>query len=132
MKYILDTHVLLWILTNPKEISDNVKTLIENPNNEILVSAVSFWEISLKFSIGKLALENYIPEDFYQASLKMGFNLIPIKPETTQNFHHLNSFYHRDPFDRMLIWQAISENYTLITKDSTINLYKTEGLKTIW
>jgi myosin-crossreactive antigen len=61
-----------------------------------------------------------------------GFNLIPIKPEVTQSFHHLNSFYQRDPFDRMLIWQAITENYTLITKDSTINLYKTEGLKTIW
>lgn len=132
MKYILDTHVLLWLLTNPKELSDNVKSIIENPKNEITVSAISFWEISLKFSIGKLTLENYIPEDFYQASVKMGFNLIPIKPEVTQSFHHLNSFHHRDPFDRMLIWQAITENYTLITKDSTINLYKTEGLKTIW
>jgi PIN domain nuclease of toxin-antitoxin system len=132
MKYILDTHVLLWLLTNPKELSDNVKSIIENPKNEITVSAISFWEISLKFSIGKLTLENFIPEDFYQASVKMGFNLIPIKPEVTQSFHHLNSFYQRDPFDRMLIWQAITENYTLITKDSTINLYKTEGLKTIW
>jgi PIN domain nuclease of toxin-antitoxin system len=132
MKYILDTHVLLWLLTNPKELSDNVKSIIENPKNEITVSAISFWEISLKFSIGKLTLENFIPEDFYQASVKMGFNLIPIKPEVTQSFHHLNVFYHRDPFDRMLIWQAITENYTLITKDSTINLYKTEGLKTIW
>lgn len=132
MKYILDTHVLLWLLTNPKELSDNVKSIIENPKNEITVSAISFWEISLKFSIGKLTLENFIPEDFYQASVKMGFNLIPIKPEVTQSFHHLNVFHHRDPFDRMLIWQAISENYTLITKDSTINLYKTEGLKTIW
>jgi PIN domain nuclease of toxin-antitoxin system len=132
MKYILDTHALLWLLTKPKELSESVKTIIENPKNEIIVSAVSFWEISLKFSIGKLVLENFVPEDFYQTTLKMGFNLISIKPEITQNFHHLKGVYHRDPFDRMLIWQAITENYTIITKDSTINLYKTEGLKTIW
>ncbi len=48
------------------------------------------------------------------------------------SYYKLDATYHRDPFDRMLIWQAISEKFTLITKDSTINLYKTAGLKTIW
>ncbi len=132
MRYLLDTHVLLWLLTDKEKLSSAVKNIIENPENNITVSSISFWEISLKYSIGKLQLINYVPEDFYEASLKMEFEILPIQPKICNTFHHLEASFHKDPFDRMLIWLSITENYTLLTCDATIKLYESIGLKTLW
>jgi PIN domain nuclease of toxin-antitoxin system len=132
MKYLLDTHTLIWLVTDTERLSLRVKKLIEEPSNQIFVSAISFWEVSLKFAIGKLQLVGGDAQDLLNACMNLGFKTISIDPEICASFSQLKVYYHRDPFDRMLIWQAISENYTLVTKDSTINLYKTEGLKTIW
>ena len=132
MNYLLDTHTLIWLNTKKEKLSAKVAGVVENPENQIFVSSISFWEISLKYSLGKLIFENYIPEDFYEASKKMGFELLPLTPEICNTFHHLKANYHRDPFDRMLIWLAISDNYTLLSCDANIELYKSEGLKILW
>ena len=132
MSYLLDTHTLIWAITEPQKLSSIAKKVLTNTDNEVAVSAVSFWEISLKYSIGKLMLEGYGSEDFPQAALATGFKIIPLTAETTSSYHQLKAAYHRDPFDKMLIWQAIQLNLTLISCDENVHKYESEGLKVIW
>ena len=131
MKYLLDTHYLIWAITETSKLSKNVKIIIENPKNTILVSAISFWEISLKFSLGKLDLGPLQPENFQTACEQMGCEILDLNAETSSTYHQLLPKYHTDPFDRMLIWQAIKNNYTLISDDVNVQKYITEGLKVI-
>ncbi len=128
MKYLLDTHYLIWALTDTKKISKKIVNIIIDPENEIIVSAISFWEISLKSSLGKLRITGFSPEDLPSACMQMGFIIIPISADDASKYHHLSASHHRDPFDRMLIWQAISNDYTLISADRTIRKYIAEGL----
>jgi PIN domain nuclease of toxin-antitoxin system len=120
---------MIWAVTDPGKISKRIKEVITNPDNSIVVSAISFWEIALKSSIGKLHITGLSPQDFPQACLQMGFDLESLSAEDTSTYHQLEATYHKDPFDRMLIWQAIKNGYTLISVDSSIKKYATEGLK---
>jgi PIN domain nuclease of toxin-antitoxin system len=120
---------MIWAVTDPGKISKRIKEVITNPDNSIVVSAISFWEIALKSSIGKLHITGLSPQDFPQACLQMGFDLESLSAEDTSTYHQLEATYHKDPFDRMLIWQAIRNGYTLISVDSSIKKYATEGLK---
>jgi PIN domain nuclease of toxin-antitoxin system len=120
---------MIWAVTDPGKISKRIKEVITNPDNRIVVSAISFWEIALKSSIGKLHITGLSPQDFPQACLQMGFDLESLSAEDTSTYHQLEATYHKDPFDRMLIWQAIRNGYTLISVDSSIKKYATEGLK---
>lgn len=132
MSFLLDTHTFLWAITDKHKLSKRVKPTLEDPNNDILVSAISFWEISLKFSLGKLLLNKVVPDDFPLLATQTGFKLLPIVSEVAASYHQLKGNWHRDPFDRMLIWQAIQQDLILITKDKNIANYKNEGLRTMW
>ncbi len=132
MSYLLDTHTLIWAITNPQKLSNNAKNILQNSNNEILVSAISFWEISLKSAVQKIQLENITPDDFLQAAIETGFKIISLDATTAASYHLLTANYHRDPFDRMLIWQAIQNKYYFISKDEQVQKYQSEGLKLIW
>lgn len=132
MIYLLDTHVLIWAISDPSKLSKKVKELLENTKNKILVSSLSLWEISLKFSLKKLDLGGMAPQDFPDHILKIGFDVIPISAAETSTFHFLKSDFHRDPFDRMLIWQAIKQDVVLISKDERVAKYKESGLKVVW
>jgi len=132
MNFLLDTHTFLWALFDDDKLSEAARKAIENPENLVAVSAVNFWEISLKFSIGKLELEGIQPHEIPDIALDSGFEMIPLQPKETSSYHLLKEEWHRDPFDRMLIWQAIQNNLTLISKDPLINRYKEAGLKTLW
>jgi len=132
MNFLLDTHTLLWSLTEKNKLSIRVKKVLEDPENTVLVSAISFWEISLKFSIGKLNLEGVLPHELPLLAQKTGFLLIPVAPEEAATYHLLTITSHRDPFDKMLIWQAIQQNFTLISKDKNMLRYDKEGLKIFW
>ena len=132
LKYMLDTNTLLWAIGNTKELSKAAVQTIKNPNNEISASAVSLWEISLKYNIGKLEV-GFSIEKIPEYCEKMGIELIPLDPIDTLNCIKLPSeTTHKDPFDRMLIYQCIKNNYTLISRDSRIKLYKEYGLNCIW
>lgn len=96
-----------------------------------MVSAISFWEIALKTSIGKMQLIGVSPENFPNACLQIGFEIIDLQAEDTSTYHQLKATYHRDPFDRMLIWQAIRKGYTLISVDGNISKYQSEGLNVL-
>ncbi|WP_426667325.1 type II toxin-antitoxin system VapC family toxin [Mucilaginibacter sp. McL0603] len=133
MNYLLDTHTLIWAITEKGKLSSVARKTIENTDNTILVSAISFWEITLKFSINKLDISGFLPEDLPGLSIKSGFNLIPLLPVESASYHHLPAIgLHKDPFDRMLIWQAIQQELILISKDKNILQYKSAGLKLIW
>jgi PIN domain nuclease of toxin-antitoxin system len=132
LKLLLDTHTVLWTIGKTSELSEKVINEIKNPNNEILVSAVSLWEIALKYSIGKL-LVDFDLSDIPEYCKKMGFTLIPLNPTEALNSLQLpQKSSHKDPFDRMLIYQCITNNYTLVSRDSKIKAYKENGLKYIW
>lgn len=132
MNYLLDTHALLWALFDDDKLSEAARQAMENPGNLVAVSAVNFWEISLKFSIGKLELEGIQPHEIPDVVLDSGFEMISLQPTETSSYHLLKGEWHRDPFDRMLIWQAIQNDLTLITKDPLVSRYNEVGLKTLW
>lgn len=129
MTYLLDTHYMIWAITEPKKLSPEVRKLLTDPDNRIIVSAVSFWEISLKSSIGKLDITGFSPSELPDACLSIGFEIEDLKAAESSTFHLLTAPHHRDPFDRMLIWQAISNDYTLISIDKQIRKYAADGLR---
>lgn len=130
--YLLDTHVVIWLMFDVEKIPKNTLQKIKNPDNEIYISAVSFWEISMKYKIGKLDLNKFVPSELPQIYLDQGFQQLSISINETSSFYELSSTYHRDPFDRMLIWQAIQNNLILISNDENMSLYRSEGLKLLW
>ena len=129
---LLDTHTLLWAIGKTDELSETVTHAIKNPNNEILVSAVSLWEIALKYGLGKLSV-GFDIEQIPEYCKQMDFALIPLEPLDALSALRLpQKQNHKDPFDRMLIYQYIKNEYTLISRDTRIKLYKDDGLKYIW
>lgn len=132
MNCLLDTHTLIWSILDTEKLSLKARELIEDPQNLILVSAVNFWEISLKYSLGKLELHGVKPDEVPKLALQSGFELITLSPEETSSYHNLKGNWHRDPFDRMLIWQAIQQDLILISKDEAMKKYTEDGLKTVW
>ena len=132
MKLLLDTHILLWVIGKTDELSEKVKHEIENPDNSILISAVSLWEIALKFSLGKLNV-NFDIQKIPEYCRKMLFEFLPLNPEEALMSLHLpQKMNHKDPFDRMLIYQCLTNGYILVSKDKRIEQYEKEGLKLIW
>lgn len=132
MKILIDTHYLIWILNKPEKIDENIKIILTSSENEIHVSSVNFWEIALKLSIKKLSINNISIDDILNFSLKSNFIFINLTPNESISFHKLPTTEHKDPFDRMLIWQAIYNDFFLLTQDSKIKKYYKEfGLKTV-
>ncbi len=132
MSYLLDTHTLLWALFNPARLGKKAAERIQNPDETVSVSVVSFWEISLKYATGKLTLQNVTPDDFPAIVRQSGFDILPITDTDAATFHHLPRLGHKDPFDRLIIWQAISRKLTLISQDSAFAAYRKLGLKVLW
>ena len=132
MNYLLDTHTLIWAITEPNKLSETARNLIEDPEQHILVSAITFWEISLKYSLQKLSLENIAPEDFPKLCLEMDIEVLALDPEISATYHKLEAKYHKDPFDRMLVWLAKSRNFALISKDESVKSYESEGISVVW
>ena len=132
MSFLLDTHTLLWSLFEPGRLGKKATECIQNPDTTVSVSVVSFWEISLKYSLGKLQLSNVSPEDLPSIVRQSGIDVLPVTDIHAATFHHLPRMEHKDPFDRMIIWQAISGKRILISHDSAFSDYHKLGLKVIW
>jgi len=132
VNYLLDTHTLIWVFSEKEKLSSRVVNTLSEANNAFFISAISFWEIALKFSSGKLGIKGILPEELPNLSLEIGFKTISLSPEESSTYNNLVRTNHKDPFDRMLIWQAIQRNLILITKDDDLNQYKSVGLKTLW
>jgi PIN domain nuclease of toxin-antitoxin system len=132
MNYLLDTHTFLWAIFDSKKLSKNAKELILNPGNSIYVSLITFWEISLKYALGKLELENILPEELPVVSRESGFLTLLLSEKEVSSFHHLPRSSHKDPFDRLIVWQAIQNDFILISKDRRISEYLESGLRFTW
>jgi PIN domain nuclease of toxin-antitoxin system len=128
VNYIADTHILLWSFTETARLSGNVKSIILDENNDIYYSPVSLWEISIKYRLKKLNLNGGTPEIFYEA-LKNSYYLRKEIDDASIITHYNLPMFHKDPFDRLLIWEAIRNDFTLLSFDHKIALYESEGLK---
>ncbi len=130
MKYLVDTHYLLWSLFEPKKIKSEILEIYKNEEDEKYISEINLWEISLKYSLGKLELQGLNPDELSEIALESGYHLAELDYKVFASYYKLpKKEDHKDPFDRMLIWQAIQKDYTLITKDSKIEQYVPDGLK---
>lgn len=130
MRYLLDTHFLLWLFIEPSQIRPNVQTILLEETNQIYYTPISLWEINIKYALGKLDLKGVTPEEFYQ-EIENSF-LLPLSLDNTiiSTNYHLPR-HHKDPFDRLLIWQSICQNMIFISQDSNNPLYQDYGLKFI-
>lgn len=124
--YLLDTHTMLWFLRNSKELSNSARATILSAN-KVFVSIASFWEIAIKQSLSKLEIDCEA-EDLEKLCVEQDFEILPISVRDTAKVKSL-PFYHKDPFDRILVAQAIENDLTLVTKDETIPKY---DVKTLW
>ena len=116
MKVLIDTHIALWGLYDSDRLSSSSSRILADPVNEVFVSIASAWEIEIKHSIGKLDVPS---EDFISDCKAMGFNLLSISEKHISALCKLE-IRHKDPFDRMLLAQSISEGMSFLTEDSKL------------
>lgn len=127
MKILIDTHYLLWLFFDKQQIKEDKQLLLSNPNNEIYYSSVSLWEISIKYNLGKLDLHGYSPENLYQAIQNSILKPLHIDNPLLVSFYQL-PVEHKDPFDRLLIWQSIQQKMVFLSNDSNNKFYEKYGL----
>jgi PIN domain nuclease of toxin-antitoxin system len=125
MKYLLDTHALIWFFSGSPKLSEKVRILMENEEQTKLISLATVWEMAIKQSKGKLTLA--VPlEQYIQDKLTLeDYEILPITLKQLAKITTL-PFHHNDPFDRLLIAQAITEQIPLVSKDTAFEPYEIE------
>jgi PIN domain nuclease of toxin-antitoxin system len=121
MRLLLDTHVLLWALANPRRLGKDARTAIEDPDNEVLFSAASIWEIAIKSSLKRTNFHVSV-EEILSTAREIGLTELPVHSTAAAYTTKLPA-HHRDPFDRILIAQAITEPAVLYTADAQLEVY---------
>jgi len=125
VKLLLDTNVAIWLAQGARErVSPAARRALEDPANTLLGSAASFWEIAIKRSLGKLDVEDRWPEVLH--GLSVGW--MPVTPAHARGVEHL-PWHHRDPFDRLLVAQALVEGTALVSADARLSRY---GVRVVW
>jgi PIN domain nuclease of toxin-antitoxin system len=128
LRLLLDTHAFLWFVLNDSQLSAAARTAISDPNNEVFVSPATFWEVAIKVSLGKYTLAVPLEAFFQQGIQANGFKTLPIEFRHAAQVAAL-PFHHKDPFDRMLIAQALVEGLTLVSIEAAFASY---GVKCLW
>jgi PIN domain nuclease of toxin-antitoxin system len=131
MKYLVDTQVLLWSFIDPEQLSSTISHILIDENNFIYYSPINLWEISIKYGLKKLDLKGITPQNFYK-EIDNSFYICKEMNNDDLITSYKLPIYHKDPFDRFLIWEAIRNDFTLISVDKNMELYKKEGLKVIF
>ena len=126
MNLLLDTHAVLWFITEDPQLPVRTKKLIENAANNCLVSIASLWEIGIKSAVGKLALHADL-EIIFQIIHDSGFEILPVTPDHILVNAKL-PLLHADPFDRIIIAQSLEEDLVVVTKDKIFRHYTTTSL----
>jgi len=122
MRVLLNTHAFLWFVLGGPQLSSNARRHIEDPGNEKLVSPASYWEIAIKISVNKYTLSQPYEAFMQKGIADNGFIILPIEPKHTAVLTSL-PFYHRDPFDRLIIAQAMTEQIPVISGDAAFAAY---------
>lgn len=128
MKALLDTHALLWFALDDKRLHSRARAVIEERDNDLLVSPASVWEIAIKISLRKYKIDSDFATFFDQQISENDFSILPIATSHAAMVANL-PFHHRDPFDRLLAAQAIVEQVPIISIDNVYDLY---GVPRIW
>lgn len=128
MRLLLDTHALLWWLEGNRRLSPKARRAVEDESNHVFVSAASAWEITIKVRLGRLPIAGPIASDVAAAISDQGFEGLDITVRHGQRAGELPGF-HEDPFDRMLVAQALAEGLTLVSNDEIFDAY---GVRRFW
>lgn len=127
MKLLLDTHIFLWFVAGSSNLSNSARLLIEDVTNDKFISAASLREIAIKVSLSKLILTDTFENSVLNQIGANGFIILPIKNEHLSTLVKL-PFYHRDPFDRLIISQALFEGFDIVSIDTEFDSYKIQRL----
>ncbi len=129
MKYLIDTHILIWLAVSPEVIPKTILEIIENPSNEICISTVSLWEIAIKLSIKKLDLQGLEISDLVNICKAQDISIVQLPISAVKKYRTLPmKEKHRDPFDRALISLCIADGYVFLSHDSKVGQYEKDGL----
>ncbi|MCL2501427.1 MAG: type II toxin-antitoxin system VapC family toxin [Defluviitaleaceae bacterium] len=121
MKYLIDTHVIIWLAINSFELPKNIKDVIEQPENDIYICSASLWEIAIKMNLGKLDLKQPLVK-LLDDIKTCGFNTLQVDDKYLCKLIDL-PYIHKDPFDRLIISTALVEGLIIITTDENIQKY---------
>jgi len=122
MKFLLDTHALIWLLSDPKRLPQRIRTMLTDARNETYASAVNIFEVASRNSAARRFNYNVSAEEVLVATREAGIDLIDLKPEHAAAVENIANF-HGDPFDRLLLAQAQSEGLQLVTHDERLAQY---------
>jgi PIN domain nuclease of toxin-antitoxin system len=125
--FLIDTHIFLWSIQGGEKLSEQASLLISDDNNQLYLSVASIWEIVIKINIGKLKLD-YGVEDIYGLLRQFQIEVLPIESQDLVQYLGL-PLHHRDPFDRILIAQAIARSFVIISADEAFSAY---SVSRIW
>ena len=128
MRLLLDTHAFLWWVEGAPQLSKKARSAIASPDNECLLSLVSCWEMAIKLSLGKLALAKDIGRFVPEQLAANAFQPLGIDPRHVFRVAAL-PFHHRDPFDRLLVAQALEEDLPIVSRD---RVFRTYGVARVW
>ncbi|MCY3867984.1 MAG: type II toxin-antitoxin system VapC family toxin [Gemmatimonadetes bacterium] len=128
MRLLLDTHSFLWYIEDDDRLSQRAEQMISNIDNEVLLSIGSLWEIAIKYGIGKLSLSRAFSEFIPEQLLINQIDVLPISLPHLARYTEL-PFHHRDPFDRLIIAQAMVENIPVVSRDRPFQEY---SIDVIW
>jgi PIN domain nuclease of toxin-antitoxin system len=128
VRLLLDTHTLIWYYQTDPKMSATARTLIEDPANGVLVSPASYWEVAIKLSTQRPLLQVPFAAFVQEAIFDNGFTILPIEPRHCDRLIGLPP-HHKDPFDRMLIAQALAEGIPLVSADAALDPY---GVQRLW
>jgi PIN domain nuclease of toxin-antitoxin system len=128
MRLLLDTHAWLWFVLGDSQLSANAHNHVVDPANVKFVSPASYWEISIKISLGNYTLDAPYKQVMRRAIVRNGFRFLHISPRHTEQASTL-PFHHRDPFDRLLLAQGMVEGMAIVTNDGNFAPY---GVQVIW
>lgn len=133
MKYLLDTHTFIWSFMCPDKLSKRVFSIISDANNTIYVSPITFWEIAIKHRLGKLNLGKINPIHLPNIASEYDFSILPLDAYDYVTISNLPvKGDHQDPFDQMLVHNALRKNLILLSVDKKFKQYEKEGLQLIW
>lgn len=128
MTVLLDTHALLWHYLDDPKLTAAARASIADPTNQVFVSPASHWEIAIKLAIGKYSLQVSFGVFVQEAIFDNGFSILSIEPRHTAELIAM-PFHHRDPFDRLIVAQAMVENKSIISGDAVLDAYP---IRRIW
>jgi PIN domain nuclease of toxin-antitoxin system len=131
MNCLVDTHILLWSFINPEKLTENIRMILLNEENNIYYSPINLWEISIKYGLKKLRLNGFTPEEFFD-ELENSYYICKEIDNVSIITNYKLPMYHKDPCDRYLVWETMQNEFVVLRVDKTLIQYKKDGLQIVF